>query len=244
MSVRKFRQGVALLPVSADPASPVEGQLQYSDGSARDVGLHVFSSGSWLPVGDAAVPPKTIATENPTLDSDLTNWTLVSAADGNSTATMTRNTTDPLAGQGDLRIETVSTSIVVNGVNSLDKFDSVEYPFSLVNNVEKGQKIEVSFDLDIEEADNFTVIARNSFVLVGLIDVSAGGTEPFTLKNLDGSDAPIDGSSSIDVNDLSSIGSATTFGTGGIYSVNMSFTAQNSTSTDYKLVILTFDASN
>lgn len=44
---RKFKEGIALLPVSADPSSPVEGQLQRSDGTARAEGIWEYKSGAW-----------------------------------------------------------------------------------------------------------------------------------------------------------------------------------------------------
>ena len=54
MSVENFRTGIALVPVSADPTDPVEGQLQYSDGTARPEGLHVFTNTVWVQIGSAS----------------------------------------------------------------------------------------------------------------------------------------------------------------------------------------------
>lgn len=41
-------------PQSSDPGSPVEGEVQYADGTARVEGLWVYTNGAWLPVGTNA----------------------------------------------------------------------------------------------------------------------------------------------------------------------------------------------
>lgn len=51
MSIRRFKEGLALIPVSADPSGPVEGQLQFSDGTHRTAGLWQYLSGSWQSIG-------------------------------------------------------------------------------------------------------------------------------------------------------------------------------------------------
>lgn len=48
--VKFFSEGVGVVPVSADPTSPAQGQLQYSDGTARAEGLWVYSGSQWLPI--------------------------------------------------------------------------------------------------------------------------------------------------------------------------------------------------
>ena len=47
----KIYEGVSLVPRSADPTSPLEGDLQFSDGTARAAGLWQYLSGSWQQFG-------------------------------------------------------------------------------------------------------------------------------------------------------------------------------------------------
>jgi hypothetical protein len=44
-----------LTPASADPASPVAGQLQYADGTARAAGLWVYSGSAWVRASEALI---------------------------------------------------------------------------------------------------------------------------------------------------------------------------------------------
>lgn len=47
----KIYEGVSLVPRSTDPTSPQEGDLQFSDGTARDAGLWQYLSSSWQQFG-------------------------------------------------------------------------------------------------------------------------------------------------------------------------------------------------
>lgn len=47
----KIYEGVSLVPRSTDPASPLEGDLQFSDGTARAAGLWQYLSSSWQQFG-------------------------------------------------------------------------------------------------------------------------------------------------------------------------------------------------
>jgi hypothetical protein len=71
MSVKQFRSGVALVPVSADPGSPVEGQLQMSDGTARTAGLWQYTGAAWVQVPLSA-GGTTVTTANKTTTATLT----------------------------------------------------------------------------------------------------------------------------------------------------------------------------
>ena len=49
--VKFHSEGIGLVPTSADPASPAQGQLQYSDGTARAEGLWKYDGTSWTRLG-------------------------------------------------------------------------------------------------------------------------------------------------------------------------------------------------
>lgn len=49
--VRRFYNGIAFEPLSADPSSPVQGQIQFADGTARAEGLWQYKGGAWTSIG-------------------------------------------------------------------------------------------------------------------------------------------------------------------------------------------------
>lgn len=52
---RKFPDGgLGLIPRSSDPASPANGDIQFSDGTARAAGLWQYVSGAWIQLSAAA----------------------------------------------------------------------------------------------------------------------------------------------------------------------------------------------
>lgn len=53
-NIKQFISGIGLEPVSADPASPVQGQLQYADGTVRAEGLWRYDGTAWQQVGSGA----------------------------------------------------------------------------------------------------------------------------------------------------------------------------------------------
>lgn len=64
--VNFFAQGMGLKPLSADPASPSDGQLQMADGTVRAAGLYRYSSASvaWIAVGSGGGGLDVFHTEN------------------------------------------------------------------------------------------------------------------------------------------------------------------------------------
>ena len=142
MSVRSFREGIRLVPVSSDPLLPAEGQLQYSDGTVRDEGVYVFTNGSWVSVGGTVgSEPKEILLDNPKFEVNTTGWSFT------GTGSISRDTLDPLAGDGSLlvRSESVAT-IALDNSGVVANGDKTSYDFTLDNKVEIGQKIKVNFD--------------------------------------------------------------------------------------------------
>jgi hypothetical protein len=53
-NIKQFINGLGLKPVSADPSSPVQGQLQYADGTIRAEGLWRYDGTAWQQVGSGA----------------------------------------------------------------------------------------------------------------------------------------------------------------------------------------------
>jgi hypothetical protein len=51
MEVTKFRQGINLQPLSADPSSPIEGDVFMSDGTSRGKGLWIYKDAAWAKAG-------------------------------------------------------------------------------------------------------------------------------------------------------------------------------------------------
>ena len=99
MAVKNFREGLRLVPVSADPINPTEGQLQYADGTSRPEGIYVFSNGAWTTVGSATVTEELncVSLVNDSFDGDLTGWTFTTT--NTSTATgVSVDTTSPISG--------------------------------------------------------------------------------------------------------------------------------------------------
>lgn len=47
----KIFEGISLVPRSADPSSPAEGDLQFSDGTARAKGLWEYKNSAWSTFG-------------------------------------------------------------------------------------------------------------------------------------------------------------------------------------------------
>lgn len=59
MSVKTFKEGIKLEPQSSDP-SATEGQVQFSDGTARPKGLFQYKDGAWSSIGGGAGDADTI----------------------------------------------------------------------------------------------------------------------------------------------------------------------------------------
>ena len=50
-NIKQFLTGIGLVPQSSDPVSPVEGQLQFADGTVRASGLWQYKSLQWQAIG-------------------------------------------------------------------------------------------------------------------------------------------------------------------------------------------------
>jgi hypothetical protein len=53
-NIKKLRTGLGLDPQSADPSNPVQGQIQYADGTVRPKGLWIYDGSAWVQAGGGA----------------------------------------------------------------------------------------------------------------------------------------------------------------------------------------------
>ena len=79
-NVKKHKVGITLDPQSADPSSPVEGQMMQSDGTVRAAGLWQYVGGTWQQAGGGAGDSDTIHLIKAASDSD-TDFTIKSIDD-------------------------------------------------------------------------------------------------------------------------------------------------------------------
>jgi len=99
------------VPRSADPVNPVEGEVQYADGTVRPEGLWVYKNSAWTPVGSGSGSALNyILDDSSTFEGSIGSWVAYSNAAGTSpvdgsggspTITFARNTTAPLNGTAD-----------------------------------------------------------------------------------------------------------------------------------------------
>jgi hypothetical protein len=119
LNTKTFETGITLDPQSADPSSPSEGQIQYSDGTARAAGLWQYKAGNWQSIGGGAGDADTIKLYRAASDA-LTDFTIKSIdtvmPTFNSTATLAMSVTVPTTGSDAL--------LSVSDANKVYKFAS------------------------------------------------------------------------------------------------------------------------
>lgn len=98
-------------PRSSDPVNPVEGEVQYADGTARPEGLWVYKNSVWTPVGSGSGSALNyILDDSANFEGSIGNWivyentaqtTPVDGSGGTPDCTFVRNTSSPLNGTAD-----------------------------------------------------------------------------------------------------------------------------------------------
>lgn len=221
MAVKNLREGIRLVPTSSDPASPQEGQLQYSDGTHRTQGLWQFDGGTWVFFAEAGLEdPYDIPLVNPQFTDGIVGWTLTQGA--SSSATISHETTNPISGTGSLRasLDAWPGTLVADGYDYEANSDKLEATFQLDNDLKKQGSVEISFDMRLEASPT---INSNPLFMVDVVDVTAGnsigGVEIIPRTIL-----------------LDSLFSSPT-DIGKTKRVKLSFTPDIATNTDYKLRI-------
>ncbi len=86
-----FKNGINIQPKSADPSSPVEGDIYYSDGTPRDEGLWLYKDAAWtkIPLGAVSASFVTVTkTTTATLATTNEDNVIVDATSGDFTITL------------------------------------------------------------------------------------------------------------------------------------------------------------
>ena len=156
MAVKNFREGLRLVPVSADPVNPREGQLQRSDGTHRPRGIYEFIDGQWILLGGNASATATdincVTMINDSFDSGaLTGWTF-STTNTSASTVASVETVDPIAGAGSALIEIDIDGTGINIGGSGGPTQTVfETNVSLTPFQMEADKITLEFDISFED---------------------------------------------------------------------------------------------
>lgn len=105
LNTKTFATGITLEPQSADPSSPSEGQIQYSDGTARAKGVWQYKNGTWAAIaGSSGSSINYILSTNGesigawTTYADAAGTNPVDGTGGSSTATFAVSTNSDMRG--------------------------------------------------------------------------------------------------------------------------------------------------
>jgi hypothetical protein len=150
----KIKNGLNLQPVSADPNNPAEGDLQFSDGTARAKGLWQYSNGNWAEIGGGGQGGiNYLAGDNSDAENGIGDWVTYADAAGENAVdgtggtalgvTLTQNTTDPLRETADFKFSKDAADRQGEGA-------SVDFT---IDNADKAQKLTISFDYDASNAN-------------------------------------------------------------------------------------------
>ena len=175
-------------PLSADPANPEEGDVHYSDGTARPEGLWSFDGTNWVRISSTqgginyiTNPDAEGGTEDWATYADVAGAKPVDGTGGAPTTTLTRNTTAPLRGTGDF----VLTKDAANRQGEGASFDLTIDP------VDQSRVLEISLDYSASSAFAFGTAldpaADPSDVVIYVFDVTNAVLIQPVPFNLDGS---------------------------------------------------------
>ena len=164
----KFNSGT-YTPLAADPSTPTEGMIFYSDGTSRSEGLWQYKDGSWQQIGNAA--------------EGGINYILNSGAEGDTSGWATYADTpgaEPIDGTGGSPVtalnRTTTASEILRGIASFEEVkdaanrqgEGSSYDFT-IDRQDRGKVLEVSFDY--AASANF-VSGDSSDVRVFIYDVT------------------------------------------------------------------------
>jgi len=147
----KFKNTLNLEPLSADPASPAQGDIQFSDGTARAEGYWQYKGGAWSAFGGGAAGINYFTDDNANAENGVGDWVTyadaaglnpVDGTGGSATVTYAQNTTTPLRDTADFKW--VSTAADNQG-------DGASVAFT-IDKADQGQKLTISFDYDTSDA--------------------------------------------------------------------------------------------
>lgn len=177
----KIYNGIEYKPVSADPSSPVEGMVQFSDGTHRTKGLWQYVNGAWEQTGGGSGTGGINYIENSDFETNADGWnsyddgsvTIPVDGTGDTAAnlTITRQDISPLRGSGMLQFS--KSSVDAQG-------EGVSYDFT-IDRADKSKKLTISFDYNtatsnytdgdvkifVYDVDNSSIIRVNGEDLLG-----------------------------------------------------------------------------
>jgi hypothetical protein len=149
----KFKNGIYVDPQSADPSSPAEGDLFFSDGTSRAKGLWQYKDGAWAEFGSSGSSGINYMTDdNKDAENGVGDWTAyadaagANAVDGTGgapTVTFTQNSTTPLRGTSDFKLAKDAANRQGEGAGCAFTIDKAD----------KSQMLTISFDYDTSDAD-------------------------------------------------------------------------------------------
>lgn len=142
----KIKNGLFLKPVSADPSNPAEGDIQFSDGTARAKGLWVYKDGAWSEAGGSGQGGiNYLEGDNSDFEAGVGDWVAYADADqatpedgtgGSPTTTIAKSSDTSLRGSN-------------NGLITKSAFDDRGEGASCnftIDEADQAKKLTISFD--------------------------------------------------------------------------------------------------
>lgn len=158
--------GVIYRPRSADPSNPKEGQLFYSDGTARAKGLWVYKDSNWSQVG-AGVSDKSVYGQFDAEDQSVTGFTNISVSGSGA-----------LNQDNSYIVDAFPASLPAVSLNSRNKLkeNSVEFHYTLTSGtakaVVKDQTATVISEVDLEATNDAQKVILSHFVSGSMSDLT------------------------------------------------------------------------
>lgn len=171
-------------PRSSDPVNPVEGDVQYADGTARSAGLWAYKSGNWTQVGSGAGSGGINYILNPDAETNTQGWSTYADAAGSSpvdgtggspNSTWTRSTSSPL--------RTTGSFLFTHNSGASRQGEGVSYAFT-IDSADQARVVQISFDYIIGSG-TFTAgtASTDSDLTVWIYDVTnATVIQPSTFR--------------------------------------------------------------
>ena len=167
-NIKQFLTGIGLVPQSSDPTSPVEGQIQFSDGTVRASGLWQYKDSNWAAIGGGGggldiFVSEDFSSSNAASFSSGNNATFLGS--GSVVGTLADEEASPLAGTRSIKLTQASGSLN----------DYISSAAITLDTKQKGNTVGVSFYYTYDGADEDVVFVAydntNNAVLTDSLDV-------------------------------------------------------------------------
>ena len=171
-----FYNGISVEPISADPANPREGQVQFSDGTVRTKGLWQYKDSDWAAIGGSAGSLDIIYQADFNTDVDTSAFTTGNDAvfdnGGTVDGAIALESSSPISGAKSFKYTMSSSS-----TNDFIKSESIT-----LDSKQKGQYVGISFYYTYDgDDDDITFIAyddTNNEVLTDSLDLIKAQANP------------------------------------------------------------------